>query len=180
MEFDKLRSIEISGEHIIAGVPQTHPLGDFDTDSDIEALPTNEVNGRPLNYHELADIFPPSLETLTINSPGQSPRHFITLLVEIARACKLEKRLPKLETVDVKQCFIEQDSSRHQASLDQAAVFFTNAGVDFLSPNFTGSTDEERGMYPTYWGGSDDDYGSGDSYDGEGWFDEDDPYAGSI
>lgn len=179
MEFDKLRSIEISGEHIIGGVPQSHPIGSSDTDSDTEA-PTNEVNGRPLNYHELADIFPPSLETLRINSPGQSPRHFMPLLVEIARACKMEKRLPNLKTVDAEQCFIEQSSTRHQALLDQTAGFFTDAGVVFLPPEFIGSIDDERGMYPTYWGGSDDDYGSGDSYDGEEWFDEDDPYAGFI
>lgn len=178
-----MRILEISGEHVIGGVgPHTHPLEDSDTESDTEDQ-TYEVNGRPLNYHELADIFPPSLETLVINSPGQSAKHFMPLLVEIARACKLEKRLPKLKEVDAEQCFIDQSSRRHQALLDQAAGFFTDAAIVFIPPEFVGSDYEDWRMDPTYWGGSEDDYGSGDSYDGEGWYDdedEDDAYAGFM
>ncbi|QDS69475.1 hypothetical protein FKW77_006366 [Venturia effusa] len=185
-KFDKLRTIEIGGEHIIGGVPPTNPLGDTDSDSEIEDSSTYEVNGRPLDYHQLADIFPPSLEKLIFNSPGQSDRLFMPLIVEIARACKLEERLPKLKTVDAEQCLVEGGFFRHQALLDQAKGFFTDAGITFLPPDFLGSEDED-GMYPTYWGGSDDGfgydefgYGSGYNYDYDEWSDEDEGFGGFM
>ncbi|TLD36263.1 f-box domain cyclin-like protein [Venturia nashicola] len=187
-KFDKLQTVEIGGEHIIGGIPYTHSLADSDTESDTEDT-TYEVNGRPLDYHELADIFPPSLETLKFNSPGQSARHFMPLLVEIARACKLEKRLPKLKTVDAEQCFMKQSITRHQALLDQAAGFFTDAGVVFLPPYFNGSEYEDR-WSPTDWGESIEDdmweshfnYTFDDYLDRDGWYDDggDGFYAGFM
>jgi hypothetical protein len=180
VEFTKLRIIELSGEHIIGGIPMTNPLGDSDTDSDDGESATYIVNGRPLNYGALADIFPPSLETLMINYPGQSARHIMPLVVEIARACKMEKRLPKLKIVDLNEWFVEGSSRRHQALLDQAAGFFKDAGVEFIPPEFMGSESDMGDRALWGYGGSDDDdeYGPPSDYSGDS-YDYDD-YAGMM
>jgi len=149
----------------------TNVFGDpnSDTESDTES-PTYKVNGRPLNYAALADIFPPSIETLVINAPGQSVRHIMPLIVEIARACKMEKRLPNLKKVDLETWFVDESSRSHQALLDQATGFFKDAGIEFVPPEFMGSHNDMDDHDVWGYGGSDDEYGppsdySGDSYD---------------
>jgi hypothetical protein len=158
---------------MIGGVPIINPFGDSDTESESESY---TVNGKPLNYPALANIFPPSLETLIINHPGQSVKYFMPLLVEIARACKMEKRLPNLRLVSLEDLVVPQSLKSHQATFDQAEGFLKEVGIDFLPPALAGS-DSDTGYRGYSWGGyggSDDEYWppsdySGDSYD----FDED-------
>jgi hypothetical protein len=145
---------------------------DADSDSDVD-LPNHLGNQRP-NYGVLADIFPPSLEALHINDPGQSVTFILPLLVELGRACKMEQRLPKLRWVEAAEWFVPVGSESAQALIDQAKEYFTDAGIEFDPPILGIGIDDSDTDYREYnwgFGASDDDYGtpSDDSGDSNDW-----------
>lgn len=133
VNFTKLRELELSVELIIWN--ETHI-----------------ANQTHVNYQALANIFPPSLETMTIPFRDITStliletivRSFPQLLAEIARACKMEMRLPNLKIVNLKHTF-ERWS---RVSVGQAEDLLKDTGIELFHTTKYSGIEDTHG-----WGG---------------------------
>jgi hypothetical protein len=167
--------LEISGVLLVGSAPlNIYGVSVADSESDAD-LPNHLENRRRPDYAALADIFPPSLEALLINDPGQSVNFILPLLVELGRACNKEQRLPNLQSVGAADWFVPVGSESTQALIDQAKEYFADAGIVFDPPIF-GTDDSDTDYRDHHWGfgASDDDYGHLSDYSGDSYgFDDD-------
>lgn len=121
-DFSRLRELEVPG-HLLLG----SPLLDWDH-FDGEHWPAFTAD---LDYHALSDVFPPSLERLTVDCMGleEDVTFIMPLLDEFARTCA--RRLPKLRFV--KLVVVDEDDF---SLLDNVKNTLVSQGVEVLVKDF--------------------------------------------
>ncbi|KAF2430828.1 hypothetical protein EJ08DRAFT_733844 [Tothia fuscella] len=144
------------------------------------------------DYATIADMFPPSLETLIVSDQGEGPVYFLPFLIRLAEKLSAlgydtpkPNPLPNLREIDISQrCYPPRKPDCVLALWFKLANSFSNVGVELVLPlgirsrymEYLYKSSEEDDSYDEE---DDAEYG-GDGANSDGVDDDEDPYRDKI